>query len=81
MQITVLYFAVLVDHTKTLRENPVLGEGATVAGLRALIEEKYPSLRGSLAQVRFAQNEAFVADETCVASGDTIALIPPVAGG
>jgi molybdopterin converting factor subunit 1 len=81
MKVTVLYFAVLVDHTKTPREVLELQEGTSIAELRAHIQERYPSLLGNMGQVRFAQNEVFAPDAAVIQSGDTIALIPPVAGG
>ena len=41
----------------------------------------HPQLEGRLGYVRFARNEEFAQLADPIVDGDTIALIPPVAGG
>jgi len=80
--ITVLYFAALRELAGTQEETLELTEGIrTIGELRAHLEKQHPSLRGHLLRVRFARNEAFAAEDVELRGGDTIALIPPVAGG
>lgn len=81
MGITVLYFAAARDHAGISEERFEVAAGATVAGLRAQIEERHAALAGKLGQVRFARNERFVPETEALADGDTVAVIPPVAGG
>ena len=80
MRLEILYFAAvreLVGTDREVRETAA----STVAALAAELEEAHPALRGRLAQVRFAVNEAFAEDSTALSDGDVVALIPPVAGG
>lgn len=80
--ITVLYFAALRDLAGTQEETVVLPAGLRSIGeLKAHLESLHPSLRGHLLRVRFARNEAFAGEDVAIEQGDTIALIPPVAGG
>jgi molybdopterin converting factor subunit 1 len=82
MQVELLFFA-------SLRE--VMGRGAaalelppagaTVGDVLRLVEARFPELAGKLGSVRVARNEAFADASEPLLAGDTIALIPPVAGG
>jgi molybdopterin converting factor subunit 1 len=82
LKIHLLYFAALRDLAGKSQETiDVTADVRTVAALRAHLEREVPSLGGRLDAVRWAQNEVFVGMETAIADGDTIALIPPVAGG
>lgn len=82
MSITVLYFAAVRDLVGTDEEKVELPAGVdTVEALAAHLVACHPALEGRLGYVRFARNEEFAASRDPVADGDTIALIPPVAGG
>ena len=82
MKLTVLYFAAVRDLVGKDEES--LDVPATVATVEALgkhLATLHPELGGRLGYVRFARNEEFAQPADSVADGDTIALIPPVAGG
>jgi molybdopterin converting factor subunit 1 len=79
--ITLLYFAAIRDLAGRDRESVVLPETVRdIAALSAWLDER-ESLRGRLAQVRFAINESFAQSPDVLHDGDVVALIPPVAGG
>lgn len=82
MQIVVLYFAALrellaMPEERLELEPPTL----SVAELSERLVARHPALAGRLSSVRFALNESFVQLDATVHDGDTVALIPPVAGG
>ena len=82
MKLTVLYFAAVRDLVG--KDDEILDVPASVAtieGLGAHLAALHPELEGRLGYVRFARNEEFALLADPVAEGDTIALIPPVAGG
>ena len=79
-QITVLYFGPLQELRGAVREI-VAGEISDVASLRRLLSDRYAWFRERNASIRMARNEVFALDAESVSNGDTIALIPPVAGG
>ena len=82
MTLTVLYFAAVRDLVG--RDEESLDVPATVSTVEALgkhLAAIHPELDGRLGYVRFARNEEFAQPADAIADGDTIALIPPVAGG
>jgi len=82
VKLTVLYFAAVRDLVG--RDEEVLDVPAsvtTVAALARHLASVHAPLEGRLGYVRFARNEEFAAGDDLLADGDTIALIPPVAGG
>jgi molybdopterin converting factor subunit 1 len=82
MQITVLYFAALRELLALSQERLTFDdESLGVAALAGKLVARHPALDGRLASVRFAVNESFVQLDATVRDGDTVALIPPVAGG
>lgn len=82
MTITLLYFAAVRDLVGTDEEQVALPAGvATIEALAAHLTTLHPALAGRLDYVRFARNEEFAQPGEPIASGDVIALIPPVAGG
>lgn len=79
MKIQVRYFAVLRDR-RGLGEEALEIESQTARQLADhLIAEHQLDLPSPL--IRVAINGAFVADDTVLRDGDTVVLIPPVAGG
>ena len=82
MSITLLFFAVVRELVGRREEIVSLPDDVrTVGELAQWLEAREPALRGNMSQVRIARNEAFVEADEALADGDTIALIPPVAGG
>ncbi|MEA2752239.1 MAG: hypothetical protein QOI41_6382 [Myxococcales bacterium] len=82
MKLTLLYFAAVRDLVG--KDEELLEVPATVTTIAALAEHLasvHPPLEGRLGYVRFARNEEFAQPTDPITAGDTIALIPPVAGG
>lgn len=55
-------------------------ENNTVSGLRSILEEKYPGMKG-LRSLFIAVNNEYAEDSQVLTEDDEIALIPPVSGG
>jgi molybdopterin converting factor subunit 1 len=82
MNIKVLYFAAVRDLVGLAEENIELPEDVrSIALLAAHLEHRHSELADRLENVRFARNEEFAKSSDAISEGDTIALIPPVAGG
>lgn len=82
IEITLLYFAAVRDLLGTSEEKVVLpAEVRSVGDLRGWLERERPALRERMSFVRMARNEEFAMPADRLASGDVVALIPPVAGG
>ena len=82
MTVRVLYFAAvreLVGRSEELLELP--DSVQSVADLGRHLQGLHPELQGTLGSVRIAVNETFAGADTTLAHDDTVALIPPVAGG
>jgi molybdopterin converting factor subunit 1 len=81
-RVTVLYFAAVRERLGRDREELDLpAEIADVGALSAWLESTHPSLKGRLAQCRFAVGEEFRKSTHALQAGDVIAVIPPVSGG
>lgn len=82
MQIEVLFFAIARDRAGIGEARIDLPPGAQLADARAAIVARWPAIESILPYVRFAVDEAFVADAAHpLHDGATVAIIPPVAGG
>jgi molybdopterin synthase sulfur carrier subunit len=82
MRIQVLYFAAVRELLGRDEEAVELPPGvATVGAFAEWAETRHEALRGRMASVRIARNEAFADATEALAEGDVLALIPPVAGG
>jgi molybdopterin converting factor subunit 1 len=82
MQVAVLYFAALRELMGMSEERYELPHSSlSVRAFSELLSANHPVLQGRLECVRFALNETFATPEELIQDGDTIALIPPVAGG
>ena len=80
--VDLLYFAWLRERMGKPAETLALPPGvATIGALATHLTTVHAALEGRLKYVRFARNEEFAAVDTPLTEGDTIALIPPVAGG
>ena len=79
MKIKVLCFAQTREIMGASEVSMELPDGARVADLAALLFALHPVLRP--VPLRYAVNQSFAPSETLLHEGDTVALIPPVAGG
>lgn len=81
MTLVIYYFAALRDLLGMSEERLELPGPADVAALARFLAARHPRLEPHLGSVRFAVNETFVDAAAPLASGDVVALIPPVSGG
>jgi molybdopterin converting factor subunit 1 len=82
VKLVVLYFAALRDLLALAEEQLDLPlASARVQDLAQHLSQRHPALAPHLSSVRFAVNETFVDLAEPLASGDVVALIPPVTGG
>ena len=82
MRITVLYFAVLRERLGRSEEALTVPDGNRVKDAIDLLTAKYWDVAQLRGKFRIAINEEFIDDEAMFLSdGDTMALVPPVAGG
>ena len=81
MTLVIYYFAALRDLLGLSEERLELPGPLDVAALARVLAERHPQLAPHLVSVRFAVNETFVDASAPLASGDVVALIPPVSGG
>lgn len=79
--ITVLFFATLRDRANTGSFAMQIPPQTTVAGLRAMLEEKFLSFNGLAKHSLVAVNREYVFDESGIPDGAEIALFPAVSGG
>jgi molybdopterin converting factor subunit 1 len=79
MQIRVLCFAQTRELTGAASLTMELAAGARLEDLSAALFALHPALRP--VPLRYAVNQAFAPPDTALQPGDTVALIPPVAGG
>jgi len=81
MKMQVLFLGPSRMFTGTDAAEVELPEGSSVADLRRALSENFKTLSPALATIRVAVNQTFVEDDTVLAPGDEVALIPPVSGG
>lgn len=80
--VQVLYFGILREQfVQARKEQFCLPPGSTVADLMEQIGERHPLFTPVRGRIKIAVNEDFVPDGHVLATGDTVALIPPIAGG
>ena len=79
--IKVLFFATLKDRAGTRETEIDVPGGTTIEQLKALISEKYPSIRESLGHCLTAVNHHYQTDDYEIPAGAEVALFPPVSGG
>lgn len=81
MRVTVLYFGQARDGSGAPTEDFVLPERASVGDLVGRAEIKHPRLRRLIASAQLALNEEITTRDAILGDGDTVAILPPVAGG
>lgn len=79
--VTVLLFATLKDAVGHSQIELTLPENATVADLKRALVLHHPQLQKWLPHVRVAVAQEYAHDNSPVADGAEVALIPPVSGG
>jgi molybdopterin converting factor subunit 1 len=80
VKVDVLLFASLKDELGP-RVSVEVPEPATVNSLRRALEAAHPVIARFGTRAKLAVNEAWARETDPVAPGDTVALLPPVAGG
>ena len=80
MRVHVLLFAALKDELGP-QVSVEVAEPATVASLREALEAAYPPIARFAGRAKAAVNETWAQETDAVKPGDTVALLPPVAGG
>ncbi|GIZ07547.1 MoaD/ThiS family protein [Flavobacterium sp. UMI-01] len=80
MRINAKYFGLIADITNKKEEQLLLDETPiSVATLKTIMETNYPDLKKTTYSV--AVNQSLAAIETQIKTEDTIAFLPPFAGG
>src|SRR5258707_13362785 len=81
MQIQMRYFASLREITGLHEEALSIPEESTVAGMRALLLERYPGVERGLARAVCDVNHQYVNSETILKEHDEVEVIHAVGGG
>lgn len=81
MRVRVRLFARAKDLVAASSVTLDLPHGATVGQLRRRLAEEQPALAALLQRSALAVNDEFAEDETILAAGADVALLPPVSGG
>jgi molybdopterin converting factor subunit 1 len=80
VKVEVLLFASLRDELGE-KVSVEVAEPATVASLRLALEAAHPAIARFRGRAKAAVNETWAFETDAVRPGDTVALLPPVAGG
>lgn len=80
MRITVLYFASLADKAQQGQQQLDLADNLSLSELYAQLKQQH-GFELDTVKVRVAINDEFASWDDAINDGDTIAFIPPVAGG
>jgi molybdopterin converting factor subunit 1 len=81
IRITVRFFAAARDLAGCETAILDLPAGSTAANLRARLAATYPALAGLLRHSLFAVGNEYAGDDSPLADGAEVAVIPPVSGG
>jgi molybdopterin converting factor subunit 1 len=81
MLISILFFAGLRDRARTHRAELDLPDNATVADLKAIIEQKFPAVAPLLPNALISVNQDYAYEKEVIPAGAEVALFPPVSGG
>jgi len=80
-KVTVLYFGQSREISGSAEEEFTLSDGSSLPALISAIEERHEKLRRFAKSMQVALNEEVAAGDERLKDGDTVALLPPVAGG
>ena len=81
VKIALLAFASAGDILGTGETTLELPPRTTLAQLKTLLEERHPQLGALWTRLAIAVNGDLVSEDTALADGDEVALLPPVSGG
>jgi molybdopterin synthase sulfur carrier subunit len=81
MEIRLRYFASLREITGRGEETLTVTEGTSVAGVRELLQTRYPRLQPVIERCISAVNRSYVSAETVLHEHDEVVFIPPMGGG
>jgi MoaE-MoaD fusion protein len=81
VKVQVLMFGALAEVTSTRRDSFDLDARVTAAQLIAVVADRYPRAADVLGRCAVAVNREVVQAEHRIASGDEVALLPPMSGG
>ena len=76
-----LYFALARDLASARSEAVTIPEGSRVGDLLRSLVAQHPGLGRLKDSVKFSINLSIVDQETALAEGDEVGVLPPVAGG
>jgi molybdopterin converting factor subunit 1 len=79
--IKALFFATLHDHVGVRSVELQIPANMDVAGLKKLLGERFPILKGWIDHVLISVNQEYVFDDDVIPNNAEIALFPPVSGG
>jgi len=80
MRITVLYFASLADKAQQGQQQLDLADKLSLSELYTQLKQQH-GFELDTSKVRVAINDEFASWDDAINDGDTVAFIPPVAGG
>ncbi len=81
VRVRIRLFAIQRELAGTREHAVDLPDGATVADAWDALVATFPALAPGRGSVRFARNGAYADEDTVLADGDEVAMIPPVSGG
>ncbi|MBI4352795.1 MAG: molybdopterin converting factor subunit 1 [Candidatus Omnitrophica bacterium] len=81
MKVRALFFAQVRDAAGVGEREFEVKEGTTVGELKELVADRLEAGSVKLLPLRFAVNERFVEAGYLLREADTVAFLPPVAGG
>ncbi len=81
MQVTVRFFAALKDIAGADLFEIEVADGTTLAAVLDDFELRFPALSEYRGRVLTSCNLEYVKEDAVLASGDEIAIFPPVSGG
>ena len=80
-KITALFFATLRERVGVRSVEIQVHPETNVAGLKKLLIEQYPVLKGLMDHILISVNREYVFDDAIVPNQADVALFPPVSGG
>ena len=81
MRLNLLAFASASDAIGSSESTVEVPDGLTVAGLRAELARRYPSLQPLWPRLAVGVDGTIARDDTPLHEGAEVALLPPVSGG